>query len=244
LRFSGANNGWLYGDASYRTRDGGRSWVQLALGGPVVALEASRGRAFAVVRASEADVLLSSEAAGSAWVRELETPTAVPAPSLASSDGRAFVLSGSSLVIAGGGLAQRHDAPCTDGDEGRLAVTGSSIWVACRSATGAWSLHHSGDAGASFDPLPDTSAGLDGLDALASRTAGELFTYTAARGLARQRVGGAATVVTRPDASPPVTYVGFSTRQVGFAVPATGGVWRTDDGGATWAVLPISRPGS
>jgi photosystem II stability/assembly factor-like uncharacterized protein len=208
----------------------------------VTSVEASRGRVFAVVRRGATDEVVVSQANDAAWQLLLERPSSGPAPTLASVNGVAYVLAGSALTVVGDGPAVDLRSPCRDGEEGRLAVAGASIWVACRSASGEWSLHHSPDAGASFDRLPTTPAGLAGLDALASRTADELFTYTSAIGLARQKVGGKAAVVTRPGAAQPVRYVGFTTASVGFAVPATGGVWRTDDGGATWQEFSIFRP--
>lgn len=49
LHFANALDGWALGTTLWATHDGGRSWHQVVLGGPVVAIASGAGEAYAVV---------------------------------------------------------------------------------------------------------------------------------------------------------------------------------------------------
>jgi hypothetical protein len=49
IRFADGDNGWMFGSGLYATHDGGRTWKPIDLPGHVTDVEASNGRAFAVV---------------------------------------------------------------------------------------------------------------------------------------------------------------------------------------------------
>ena len=240
VRFSGGDNGWLYGETSFATRDGGRTWTRLDVGGAVVALEASRGRVFAAVRSGAELRLLSADAAGGPWRTYVQELATGPAPALVSSDRTAYLIDGRRLWVVDDVVRERT-SPCSDGDEVRAAVSNASVWAACGSPAGAWSLHRSPDAASGFTDQKWPRAAT--VHSLASRTAGEVFVSAGGLGLVRQPAGRARVVVSPPAGGRgALSYLGFTTERLGFALPSSGGVWRTEDGGATWSSRELIDP--
>jgi photosystem II stability/assembly factor-like uncharacterized protein len=69
LRFADADDGYLYGDHLLETHDGGQHWHSVHLGGPVLEVAASDGRAYALVGHGHRRLLYASTAGSERWSR-------------------------------------------------------------------------------------------------------------------------------------------------------------------------------
>lgn len=70
VMFASSRNGWLYGGPGlYATHDGGAHWSTISLGGPVHAMAAAAGTAYAMVQRRAGGQLWRSPAGFNAWAR-------------------------------------------------------------------------------------------------------------------------------------------------------------------------------
>jgi poly(3-hydroxybutyrate) depolymerase len=78
--------------------------------------------------------------------------------------------------------------------------------------------------------------------AVGARSTGEAVVAIPQQSLSRLSTRGRLTPVATPPTGGQVGYLGFTTRDVGYAIVDAKGLWRTDDGAETWRQLDISTP--
>ncbi|HXZ62578.1 MAG TPA: hypothetical protein VEG62_07540 [Acidimicrobiales bacterium] len=222
VRFADALDGWIYGPSLFVTHDGGASWQQLNLGGPVVDLETSGGFVDAVVSPCGGQETCS----GSLRLEQALTT------------GSAFttVLSGPAVQAAAGALA----ALSLHAPVGFVNLSGASgISPAALYATRSLAV----PSGWNAFPDPCTVSADYSLDAFVAPDVTSLYSLCggpgAAGSVAKEVVrteNGHSTVVGQPPpgGDPEGLAATSSGTLVVSAASGASELYRSADGGATW----------
>jgi hypothetical protein len=243
VRFGSGADGWLFGGELWSSHDGGYSWQQLSLPGPVVRLEAAAGSAWALVGTDKNDDTLhlwTSSVGDDDWARVPDVSVTGPAD-LSVQGGRVVVLGAqdSRLWVGGTGGFTEHPSPCPGATSVQMSSVGS-IWATC--GTGMSAALHVSDDGLAWSDVPVRSEGgaLPNSLLVGARTDGDAIVYAGVAG-SFQRLSADGTLSDL--ASPPPgdssgEFIAFTTPQVGYA-EVGGALYRTDDGGDTWRKLAL-----
>jgi len=222
VRFADALDGWIYGPSLFATHDGGASWQQLDLGGPVVALETSGGFVDAVVSPCPGQQVCSGS------LRLEQAPVT----------GGAFttVLTGPTVQTSGGGLpALSLHAPVGFVNLSGVSGIMPAILYATRSLAGPGGWH----------AFPDPCAASAGysLDAFVAPDVVSLYSLCGGQGGAGsipkevvRTENGRSTVVGQPPpgGDPEALAATSSGTLVVSAASGASELYRSGDGGATW----------
>lgn len=224
VRFADELDGWVYGPSLFATHDGGASWQQVSLGGPVVALETSGGYVDAVVSPCTGD----NQCTGS--LRLYQAP----------STGGSFtsVLSTPSVTTDGGVAPQDLSlhAPVGFADMSGSGQSAASIYATSSLATGA------GGWKAFPDPCAAATTGYTVVAFVAPDTT-DLYTLCGGGGAAGSEtkrlvktVNGVSTVTGTPpfDGDAEALAATASGTLVVAAASGASELYRSVDGGATW----------
>ena len=266
IRFGDAKDGWTFGSALFSTTDAGASWSAVnGVAGGVVDLVAANNTAWAIVQTAS-----SSGASPSAvsdqyalWSTSYGkgaqswAPVALPislgsiTPSIVDQDGTVTAMaagpSGTGnkvhvLIGTAGKPFADHTGPCEQDLGGTLSNSKKAIWAECPGGTSA-TLFVSKDAGATWaasvnDPRKiqverGTAVGaIDDTSAVVFDAAGQRLS----------KISGTTVTATSATSVSDVTFLGFTTTTVGFAITVgedgtTTQLLRTMDGGANWAAV-------
>jgi hypothetical protein len=242
VRFGSGDDGWLFGGDLWSSHDGGYSWKQLSLPGPVVRLEAAAGSAWALVGSGKNDDRLhlwTSSVSADDWSRVLDVSVTGPAD-LAVQGKRVVVLGAQDSRLWVGGTAgfAEHPSPCPGATSVRLSSVGS-IWATCGTGMSA-ALHVSAD-GVLWSNVPVSETGaLPNSIMVGARTDGDAIVALGPEN-PLQRLSSDGTLSALGSAPPSNSgfyYLGFTNPSVGYAV-AGADLWRTEDGGDTWHKLTL-----
>jgi photosystem II stability/assembly factor-like uncharacterized protein len=245
VRFGSSSDGWLFGDALYSTHDGGASWGRQRLPGRVMRLEAAAGTAWAMVTDGvdgSAVHLWRSPVSSDDWT-EVPDVSVSSAVDLTVQAKHVVAVGGmdSKAWVGNGGKFGAFANPCPGGtgESARLSATGS-LWARCSNGTSA-TLLTSAD-GTAWKPvvptfLPDA---LPNQAVVGARTESDALLALAPNTpfYRVQSDGSGAPVKQSPTTSGATSYIGFTTRNVGYAITGEQ-LWRTDDGGNTWKLMRI-----
>ena len=241
VRFGSADDGWLFGGDLWSSHDGGYSWSHLSMPGPVVRLEAAAGSAWALVGASGDHLhLWTSSVKDDSWARVPGVTVTGPADLSVQGD-RVVVLGAqdSRLWVGGPGGFAEHPSPCPGATSVRLSSVGS-IWATCGTGMSA-ALHVSADGVVWSDVPVSTDAGaLPNSILVGGRTDNDAIVYAGVAG-SFQRLsadGALSDLASPPPGGSSGEFIAFTTPQVGYA-EVGGALYRTDDGGDTWARMQI-----
>jgi len=244
VRFGSAQDGWLFGDGLWSTHDGGYRWTQVSFGAAaeVRRLEAAAGTAWALVGDSDGTQQLWRSPVGADHWRRV--------PGVALDGPGDLAVQGDRVVVLGTGQSaawsnvtgefNQIDNPCKGSLAAGLSGSGD-LWATCITGTAAY-ITTSADDGTTWSTVPvDTGQGsLPNSVALGARTAGEaVVVLSPEEPLTKLSADGSLSPVRRPPVTgSAVSYLGFTNRDIGYAVVGDG-LWRTDDGGDTWRQLSI-----
>jgi photosystem II stability/assembly factor-like uncharacterized protein len=258
IRFVDNLNGWAYGGGLWQTADGGTTWNAVTqIGLPVERLAVASGRVWAIVFAHGAagtldptyDVYTTTYPNGS-WTKVDSAGSFGPAlPTLAVHNVSVTVIGtdastgAAKAVTATGGTSAFTPLPappCNGGPGDPAGETPSGgLWLACSAATNKiGGVVYSPDFGKSFSMV--SSVGPQALGAVDDATA-----IIASKGkLTLLKTDKSTRDVSHPvvPASTVWDFIGFTDPTGGFAIPEVNGtrqLWRTTDGGQTWAVVAV-----
>jgi photosystem II stability/assembly factor-like uncharacterized protein len=241
-RFGSGQDGWLFGGGLWSTHDGGFTWAALDVPGGVYRLEAAAGTAWALVDVGNSkEQLWSSPVGDDDWQRVDGVDVEGPAD-LAVQGKRVVVLgTGDAAWTNDSGAFRRTQNPCATSVEVRLSGSGS-LWATCITGTAAH-LVASEDEGVTWSDVPvDTGQGaLPNSVSVGARSTGEAVLAIPTQPVARLDLTGKVSAVADPPTEGDVGYLGFTTRDVGYAIVGSA-LWRTDDGAETWRRLDIATP--
>jgi hypothetical protein len=261
IRFADANHGWVFGDVTLETDDGGATWAPAAgLPSNVVDLAAADGTAWAVAKTNTSsendttfDLYRSSYAETTSltdWRHvALTVQMADNPPNLAIQGTTVDLLADDGIngdadelvTLSTTGEPTYRVGPCTTNLPAHLSAAPSpgDLWATCASGHQE-ALLTTTDNGAHWTPIPGINesagapvAGISSTLAVAGATTGPLELLTAS---------GAVTMLHDP-ARQVASFgaVTFITPTVGFALADLADdstqLWRTTDGGQTWAVV-------
>ncbi|KWX01268.1 hypothetical protein TH66_01630 [Carbonactinospora thermoautotrophica] len=263
VRFADPVNGWVYGGALFATHDGGATWTELPMPGPVTRLEAGQGVAWALTQTGPGVTLYQAGVTGDDW-----RPVPLPGGPLGSSADLAVVRD-TAVVVAdtGDGQARAFRVPprgapaaapvsCRAGAQRVLSAAGDRLWLVCQDERGA-QLARSTDGGRTFTPVPVPPGVLTpaprtarlALPPVVGALSGQAALLGSAGQLTRTTDGGATwpllalpgLVSTGRDPAQ-WRYAGFTGPSVGFVVQSLPRqvLWRTTDGGRTWSKVAFS----
>jgi len=263
IRFGDTTDGWAFGPSLYSTTDAGTSWTAVnGVAGGVVDLVAANNTAWAIVQtASSSDA--SSPAVSDQYALwstsygrgpQAWAPVALPitlgstTPSIVDQDGTVTVMaSGPSradnkvhvLIGAAGKPFTDHTGACEQDLGGTMSNSKTAIWAVCPHGNGA-SLYVSSDAGATWTASKanigvETGAAIGAID----DSTAVIFDAANQR---LSKISGSTVAPTIGTLISDVTFVGFTTPAVGFAITVgedgtTTQLLRTVDGGATWPAV-------
>jgi photosystem II stability/assembly factor-like uncharacterized protein len=267
IRFGDANDGWTFGSKLFSTTDAGSSWTAVnGVAGGVVDLVAANNTAWAIVQtASSSDA--SSPAVSDQYALwsssygkgpQAWAPVALPislgstTPSIVDQDGTVTVMaSGPSragsevhvLIGTAGKPFTDHVGPCEQDLGGTLSDSKKAVWAECPSGTSA-SLYVSKDAGATWAPNPTNNTAKIEVErgvALGAIDDASAVIFDAAN-QRLSKISGSTVTPTIGTLISDVTFLGFTTPTVGFAITVgedgtTTQLLRTMDGGATWPAV-------
>jgi hypothetical protein len=272
IRFANAEDGWAWGPDLFATHDGGRTWVQISVAGPVTALVVGGDTAYAIVAppastaaaAAASSLLWRAPVSSNHWVRVASAPKV--SGGLAASGSSIWVSNGSNLVTSsnsGHSFDALTNAVLTDPCDNQ-ALSTSLLWSYCNNH-GLLFLYRSTDGGVSSalightvlgqpnspdgDPAASTNAVASTFAAasattvvVASSVPGAPLTESSNAGLSFQAAQSA------PDKTGTWSVLAFITPTVGFTFykhlsyaynKNSAQLWRTTDGGAHWAPVPL-----
>jgi hypothetical protein len=244
VRFGSANDGWLYGNGLWATHNGGYAWNKIKLPGPVNRLAAANGIAWALVRTNggNSQQLWRSPVGSDKW-------TQVPSVTVGAPGDVALI--GTRVVVLGAGPSKEwvskdgtkftaHASPCTTAMAAELSASGS-LWAKCATGTAAY-VATSAD-GVHWSQVKASQDGGSAPNSLMLGARGPhdaILALDAIQPIVDLHADGTQRAVSRPpDVGTTIDYLGFTTVSVGYAIDGTH-LWRTDDGGDTWARLQIS----
>jgi hypothetical protein len=258
----GGYNGWTFDGGLVSTHDSGLSWqvvrsreLGVANAGDAIGnvhdLEARGGTAYALMTAGEAtDVLITSSADADDWhavdtgaaltnTHDLNVTEGVVA-FLSDTDTGTEVLSSPADPETGRATGDwTASQPCASGSEPvSLSSASDTLWALCSDGNGdTVAFRASGADGWTEVPSYRTGAG----SLLTARSTDSAVLHLADNTALMLVTAGGAEPLTQgsPGFSDP-TMLGFTNSDLGFAI-ADGVLWRSGDGGATWAkehVLP------
>jgi photosystem II stability/assembly factor-like uncharacterized protein len=244
VRFGSPNDGWLYGNGLWATHDGGYSWNKIKLPGPVNRLVAAHGVVWALLSTDggNSQQLWKSPVGSDKWTQVPNVTVGAPGD---------VALFGTRVVVLGAGPSKEwvskdgtkftpHPSPCATAMAAELSASGS-LWAKCATGTAAY-VATSAD-GVKWRPVKSTSDGSAPPNSLTLGARGAddaLLALGANEPLSDLYADGTQQPVSRPpDVGATIDYLGFTTARVGYAIDGTN-LWRTDDGGDTWARLQIS----
>ncbi len=241
-RFGSGQDGWLFGGGLWSTHDGGFTWTAVDVPGGVYRLEAAAGTVWALVDIGNSqEQLWSSHVGDDDWQRVDGVDVEGPAD-LAVQGKRVVVLgTGDAAWTNDSGDFRRSDNPCASSVQVRITGSGS-LWATCVTGTAAH-LATSDDEGLTWTGVPvDTGQGsLPNTVTVGARSTGEAVLAVPTQPVARLDVTGKVSAVADPPTEGDVGYLGFTTRDVGYAIVGSA-LWRTDDGAETWRQLDIATP--
>ena len=238
------------GDQVWQTVDGGATWFRPPFERPVLALEAGGGRGWLLVRdgarigVSALEPGLFENPRPTVWIGAGNGVE----PALTVQDGNALVFwftdSAARLsVVPSSEVVEERTNPCTpDVGVGSVSATADGLAVSCH-------------AGTSDQALGSADGGLTWAQFATFGDSGAQRLTVASTGPSSAAIGGQDGLITLseiPQSSPPTpikprhteisgdhgawAWVGFTDDRHGFAIDERGGLFRTDDGGSTWAV--------
>lgn len=243
VRFGTANDGWTFGNGLWSTHDGGLSWSEVTVPGSVSRLEAAGGTVWALVtdpKDGEATRLWSSPVAIDSWR---------PVPSVTVTGPADLGVRGTHVVVVGagesgswvgdGGRFARHDGPCANSIATQVSAT-EALWAKC--VTGTAAVLATSTDGVSWRQVEprSTQGALPNIAVVGARTARDaLISLGAEQPLRRLGADGTLQNLRRPPTTgADTTYIGFTSRDVGYAIVGQR-LWRTADGGDSWTTLNI-----
>jgi hypothetical protein len=263
VRFGDASNGWAFGNTLYATTDGGASWSAVTdLPGGVVDLAASNGVAWAVVQIASTSTANSPAVSdqyelwsttygrGSQAWSQVALPVRLGSiqPSIVDQDGTVTVMASGPdragtrvhvLTATPGHSFTDNSGPCEQDLGGVLSNSKAAIWAECPHGNGA-SVWVSSNRGASWTSIPATGADVETGAALGAIDAATAVVFDAAN-QRLARISGRSAASTDLVATDTITFVGFTTPAVGFAVAIGDDGFsfldRTTDGGRTWSTV-------
>lgn len=239
--------GWLYGPAAYVTHDGGRTWAQSPLPGPVLALSPSGDSIWAVTEVGKCVApcplhLMVSSDGGQAWTVVAQQPLIVgrQAEIVRVNPSIGWILSWQQLQAGhSSSLAVTHDggvtwqtlttpcAPVTSFEDRIAAIDDRTIWIVCGSQPGAGSqqkqLITSTDGGLhwSYPPNPPSAGYVRSL-ALSAPTTGLTGWLAAERGPLYATTDGGRTWDSAGARGVPADLAGSGAIEVVFTDPLHG----------------------
>lgn len=242
LRFGDARNGWAFGAGLHATHDGGATWRPVALTGPVAALEAARGRVWAL--AGDPLRLYASAVDDDGWQPVADVD-------LAGARKGSIILNGDAAYVAAlsssgrGGLGvyakagdgwQRRTSPCPEWGGALAASAPTDLAAVCQTDEGAGGtathkVFVSSDGGNKWTQVADL--GRTSYPSLvAATTRGTFLGYEAIGEVSVTRDGGKS--FQRVLELEGLADIGFTSPTQGFAV-GEGAAFITRDAGAKWA---------
>ncbi len=254
VRFANSHDGWVSGPELWATHDGGHTWTRVSVygahAGPVVALEAARGTAYAVLYDGASHFRIATTPVGSNDWRVVHLALEVgagPVPEiqLVLSGSSGWVLQNDRTVVNGARLVSGtwvtwHPACASTVGPAQLAAADSThLFAVCD--VGLWStpagehLYRSSNGGTSFVRTGSTLPTYPAFEAAAaSRTT---IAVTGVRGssdaLELTFNGGVTWHRAMTFTSAPAD-LGFTTASQGVLVSASR-LWMTRDGGHSWS---------
>lgn len=247
IRFANAEDGWAWGPDLFATHDGGRTWAQISLAGPVTALVVGGGTAYAIEQppasaapttttsaiSTASSLLWQAPVSSNQWVRVANSPEVTGG--LAASGSSIWVSNGTNLVTSSNS-GKSFDAltnpvlsdPCDD-----QALSASLLWSYCDNH-GLLFLYRSTDAGVSSALIGHSVLGQpnspDGLPSASTSAVASTFgaasvstvvvaSSVAGSPLTQSDDGGLSfqAVQSAPDKTGSWSVLGFITPTVGFA---------------------------
>lgn len=248
VRFGSPRDGWLFGDGLWATHDGGGRWIAVRMPGSVTRLEAARGTVWALVSdgaGSQTMNLYRSAVGTDRWTRVPRVSVTAPADlAVRGSDVVVIGAESSPLWVStdGAGFTQ-HPSPCRGALASRLSV-GGSWWATCVTGNAAFIVTSpDGVRWSTVQPEGSRSAMPNSLALGAHGQDDALLGFGPGDPLIDVSADGGTRAISRP---PPTgrqagylgSYLAFTDLDVGYAIVADG-LWRTEDGGDSWAALPI-----
>jgi len=254
LRFANPSDGWAFGRDLWATHDGGAHWRSIDSSGGDIALEpGSNGRVFAVIEgcigsSSCARWLMRADASGDAWTNLLSVPGNAPLPSLAVHGDDVWLMASPDLWHSsnGGATFVKLKSPCYADLGGNIsAATPTVIWAFCATGLEGGPLV-STDAGASFRAIRAviTSGSFSNGGRVVALSALKCYVVDGPV-LAVTTDGGATFGEVSLLAGGQTLWAGFTDPKVGYALVNTpeassSQLWRTTDGGSSWAAVEFS----
>jgi hypothetical protein len=245
LRFAtGGRDGWAYGGGLWSTHDAGTTFTRVTTGpasGLVERLETAGGATYALARDGAAWSLWQTPAGGDAWQpldADLHQPGALAVTSdlvavTDHADGETYAL----VSTDGGTTFTRRPTPCSaDLGAGDLSATLDGLWLTCATGTSA-TVHVSTDDAATWTKVPTDSPAISATASeVGARGGAQAIVATPGKALL---VGpGGATSTPVPGLAAP-TFAGFTTSKVGYILDVEGQLFRSTDGGSTWALVRV-----
>ena len=241
VRFGSAVDGWLYGGGLWSTHDGGRSWDGCRCPGPVTKLAAAHGTVWALVTAADGNTqqLWSSPVGSDSWDPVADVTVGTPGD---------VALIGSRVVVLGAGPKlwgedgtsfSSHASPCASAIAAELSA-GGSLWAKCVTGTAAYVVTSADGSRWREVKVSANQGSLPNSLTLGARGANDaLVALGPDEPLSNLFVDGSWKPVSRPPATgSTISYLGFTSVDVGYAIDGVH-LWRTNDGGDTWARLRI-----
>ncbi len=271
IRFGDAKDGWVFGSALFSTTDAGASWTAVnGIAGGVVDLVAANNTAWAIVQTASSSGASPSAVSDQYALYSTSygkgaqswSPVALPVslgpttPSIVDQDGTVTLMaSGPSragnkvhvLIGTAGKPFTDHVGPCEQDLGGTMSNSKKAIWAECPTGTQA-GLYISTNAGATWTANAANNAAK--IQVISGAALGAIDETTAVVfDAANQRLskiagpsGVPGGVPTSATSISDVTFLGFTTPAVGFAITVgedgtTTQLLRTMDGGATWPAV-------